>query len=141
MPSSERRIVLIACSSKKLSESARARDLYISPLFQLSFAYAEALNPDAIYILSAKHGFVRPDHILLPYDESLREMGATEMKKWAERVLMGLRLVADPWNNEFIILAGERYRRYLEPQLMNVQVPLKGLRIGQQLQFLKRALT
>ena len=51
-------IVLIPCVSKKLNYGAKAKDLYISPLFKYSLAYARKLNPDMIYILSAKHRLV-----------------------------------------------------------------------------------
>jgi len=34
-------IVLISCVSKKLNHQTSARDLYISPLFRLSLAYAQ----------------------------------------------------------------------------------------------------
>ena len=34
------KIVLISCVSKKLDHSAKARDMYISPLFKLSLKYA-----------------------------------------------------------------------------------------------------
>ena len=47
--------VLISCVSKKLDHSAKARDMYISPLFKLSLKYAQKLNPDKIFILSAKY--------------------------------------------------------------------------------------
>ena len=39
---------------------------------------------------------------------------------------------------EFIFLAGERYRKFISPSMPNMKVPLKGLRIGEQLQTLKR---
>ena len=47
-----KRIVLISCVSKKLPHPARAKDLYVSPLFRLNLQYARKLQPDAIYILS-----------------------------------------------------------------------------------------
>jgi len=51
-----KKIVLISCVKRKLPHRVPAKDLYISQLFKLSFAYAQRLRPDAIYILSAKHG-------------------------------------------------------------------------------------
>lgn len=133
-------IVLIACSRNKLSEFARARDLYISPLFRLCFDYAQSLGADAIRILSAKYGLVRPEQVLVPYDESLNTMDRAAVKAWAAGVLTQLRQEADLERDEFILLAGSRYRRFIEPELRHVKVPLKGLAIGKQLQYLKRAL-
>lgn len=51
-----KKIGLISCVSKKLNCKTKAKDLYTSPLFKYSLAYARKLNPDKIYILSAKYG-------------------------------------------------------------------------------------
>lgn len=40
-------------------------------------------------------------------------------------------------NDEVIFLAGEKYRKYLINQICNYKIPMKGLTIGKQLQFLK----
>lgn len=53
-----KKIVLISCVSQKRSHRSKAKDLYISALFKKNLAYARRLNPDAIYILSAKYGLV-----------------------------------------------------------------------------------
>ena len=67
-------IVLISCVSKKLAHAARARDIYVSPLFRLNLAYAESLKPDAIYVLSAKHGLLAlEDQIETVPDEFLKK--------------------------------------------------------------------
>lgn len=50
-----KRIVLISCVSKKRNVKSKAKDLYKGPLFTNSLAYGQALKPDKIYILSAKH--------------------------------------------------------------------------------------
>jgi hypothetical protein len=133
------KIVLISCVSKKLSRDARARELYVSPLFKGALAYAESLHPDAIYVLSAKHGLVELDQIVRPYNETLNTQKDAVIKEWATRVLAQLASKADVRNDEFIFLAGERYRRHLIPALRHVEIPLQGLGLGKQLQFLKRA--
>ena len=38
-------------------------------------------------------------------------------------------------NDKFIILAGDKYRKYITPELAHWSAPLKGLRIGQQLSW------
>ena len=135
------RIVLISCVSKKLNKPARARDLYISPLFRFNLAYAESLKPDEIFILSAKHGLVPIDQQLAPYNETLNAKKVVDVEAWARGVCQQLRRVADLENDEFIFLAGERYRRFIVPELRQVRIPLEGLGLGRQLRFLKRALT
>jgi len=135
-----RHIVLISCVSKKLGKPVRARDLYISPLFKFNLAFAESLKPEAIYILSAKHGLVKLDQRLVPYNETLNTKKVSEIETWAEKVLAQLHRVADLEHDEFIFLAGERYRRFILPRMRHARVPLKGLGLGRQLQFLKRTL-
>lgn len=38
--------------------------------------------------------------------------------------------------DRFTILAGQTYRRHLVPELSTAEVPMEGMRIGEQLQFL-----
>lgn len=135
-----RKIVLISCVSKKLSKPAKARDLYISPLFKFNLAYAKSLKPNTIYVLSAKYGLVRLDQKLFPYNETLNTKKVGDIKTWAKNVLSQLRQVADLERDEFILLAGERYRRFIMPDMRHTRVPLAGLGLGRQLQFLKRKL-
>lgn len=133
-----RRIVLISCVSKKLSQSAPARELYISPLFRFNLAYAESLRPDAIFILSAKYGLLALDTVIAPYNETLNTKKDAAIRAWARKVLAQLKKKADTEKDEFVFLAGERYRRHIVPALAHVEIPLKGLGLGQQLHFLKR---
>src|SRR5438874_6587104 len=113
----EKRIVLLSCVSKKRTQRARAEDLYISPLFRMSLAYARSLKPDAIFILSAKYGIVALDQEIEPYDVTLNNMSTTENRRWASSVIQQLRAVATVETDHFILLAGERYIRYLKDYL------------------------
>lgn len=49
-----RKNILISCARKKRSYKCKARDLYISDLFQKSLQYALNLAPDRIFVLSAQ---------------------------------------------------------------------------------------
>lgn len=130
-------IVLISCVSKKLSRKAEARDLYVSPLFRMSLRYAQRFAPQNVFILSAKYGLVQLDEEIEPYDTTLNAMSASERKRWAANVIAELRKHCDLERDHFVILAGQRYRQYLLPHLKSYEVPLAGLPIGKQLQFLK----
>lgn len=130
-------IVLLSCVSKKLHHRAKAADLYISPLFKLSLEYARSLRPDAIYILSAKHGLLSLDQEIRPYDITLNDMREREVRKWAERVTRQIEAEFDLDRDRVIFLAGQRYRKYLCPRIRNHEIPMEGLSIGRQLQFLK----
>lgn len=131
------KIILISCSSKKLSYLAKAKEIYISPLFKLNVKYAIFLKPDKIFILSAKYGLLDLEQEIEPYNLTLNSMKDAEIKTWAEKVLKNLKKHADLNNDEFIFLAGEKYRRHLVPEINKYHIPLKDFGIGKQLKFLK----
>ena len=135
-----KRVVLISCASKKLPHPAMAKELYVSSLFQFCLRYAYKLKPDVIFILSAKYGLVALDQRLEPYNDTLNTKCDADIRQWAEGVLQQLRSNVDPECDTVIFLAGEKYRRHLIDHIKHQEVPLLGLSIGQQLQFLKRAL-
>jgi hypothetical protein len=131
-----RHIVLISCVKRKGKNRAKSQYLYESALFRKSLSYARSLSPDAIYVLSAKYGLVDLDREIDPYDETLKNMPMHEVKAWGEGVLRQLRAVADLKEDRFTFLVAERYRRFLLPHLSHAEVPMRGLGIGQQLQYL-----
>jgi hypothetical protein len=131
-----KKIVLISCVAMKRPHKSPAKDLYISPLFKGNLQYARSLKPDAIYILSAKYGLLELDELIEPYNVTLNNMGVAESRAWAVRVLEQLREKADLQNDHFIFLAGDKYRRHLVPHLASYEIPMEGLTIGKQLQFL-----
>lgn len=133
-----KKIILISCVSKKLEHKAKAKELYISPLFVKNLHYAELLNPDIIFVLSAKYGLVDLNHEIEPYNLTLNNMSAFQIREWTDRVLHQLRMVTDVENDDFIILAGNNYRKYLLPHLAHYKVPMEGLSIGRQLQWLTK---
>jgi len=98
--------------------------------------YAQIHYPDKIFILSAKYGLVELEQEIEPYDLTLNKMSAVNIKRWAAYVLHQLAEHADLQQDQFIFLAGEKYRRYLVPYMTHVQIPLEGLSIGRQLQRL-----
>lgn len=132
------RVALISCVSLKLDHPAPARELYTSPLFKKAYAYAKSLEPGAVYILSAEHGLVPEGKVLAPYNTTLNSMGVLQRKNWSERVLTSLRQETNLETDEFIVLAGERYREFLIPHMKHYTTPLKGLGIGRQLAWLSQ---
>ena len=137
MGSSDMRpIVLLSCVKSKRSHRCRAGDMYISPLFQKMMAYAESLNPKGIFILSAKYGLLNPNDIIEPYEQTLKAMKAAERRTWAKSVIEELREHSDLYNDHFVFLAGTAYRQDLIPYLKRYSVPMEGLGLGKQLQWL-----
>jgi cytoplasmic iron level regulating protein YaaA (DUF328/UPF0246 family) len=138
--SSDRRIYLISCVSQKTPYRAPARDLYVSPLFQKARAYV-LKSGSPWFILSAEHGLVHPDDVLAPYEKTLNNMRVAERRAWAEKVQSQMEQ-ALPDADEVIIFAGKAYYQYLEPwvcaRFASVQIPMRELPIGKQLQWLSQ---
>ena len=134
------KIALIACCKSKAEQRCSAKDLYISPLFKGSYAFAKKLGADKIFILSAKHFLVSEDEELEPYNTTLNNMKSEDIREWAEEVKRGLREKTDVEHDEFIILAGEKYRKYIVDILKHKTVPLQGKGIGKQLSYLKKTI-
>jgi len=138
-----RHIVLISCTKRKLSYTAPAETLYgKSPLFKFSLAYARTLQPDVIFVLSAKYGLVTLDQIITPYEQTLKNMKRADRAIWGQQVLRQLANTCNLSTDRFTILAGRAYYEMLVPALLNPEnsFPLKGLGQGKRLQFLKRHL-
>jgi hypothetical protein len=129
--------VLISCVSKKLERKAKAEDLYISALFKYNLQYAKSMDADRIFILSAKHGLLDLEEEIEPYNQTLNNMKTGEIRLWAEKVFFQLKESTDIKNDHFVFLAGDKYRKYLLPHISSYEIPLKGKRIGEQLQYLK----
>ena len=132
-----KKIVLISCVKKKMDRRTKAEEMYISTLFKNNLKYAKSLNPSNIFILSAEHGLLELNTEIDPYDKTLNKMCINDIKKWSELVLKKLQIFADLNFDEFIILAGIRYRKFLIPSLKNVKIPMVGLEFGKQLKWLK----
>lgn len=130
--------ILISCVSQKLKKKSQARDLYISDWFSKAKTYADILG-DQWMILSAKHGLLEPETMIEPYERSLYECKREERKIWAKKVAGEIESKI-PFGSTIIILAGNIYREFLIPLLeenYSIEIPMKGLKIGQQKSFLK----
>ncbi len=133
-------IGLVACVGKKRPHAAPAQELYDSALFDKSRQFVSR-RCDRWFILSAKHGLLEPTAVVEPYEETLNGKTSEERRAWARRVWTALRRRLRP-GDRVTILAGKNYREFLCPFLAEygcrVEVPLRGLRIGQQLQWFSR---
>ena len=132
------KVVCISCVKSKKPQRSRAGDLYTSALFKFSLRYAQSLEPNHIFVLSAKHGVLQLSDDVDPYEQTLKTMLKHERLSWAEKVIGQLHQWSDLARDHFIFLAGTRYRENLVPHIRNWSVPMEGLRFGQQLQWLKQ---
>jgi hypothetical protein len=127
--------VLIACSAKKRTDLAvtTARQLYQGDLFKKSVAWAEAHGLPWL-VLSAYYGVLKPDDAVGPYDVTLQKMSKYDRGVWNRQVTNQLR--EGGYKGPFIILAGALYRGWAIDRL-DVEVPMRGLGIGEQKKWLK----
>lgn len=132
------KIVLLSCTKSKLDKPSPAQDLYsASPMFKKTLEYGKSLEPDKMYILSAKHHLVPMAKVLAPYDKTLKEMPKKEKEAWAEETVKqmksaGLNLDKDT----FIFLTGSEYMKPLKPFVKNTEAPMEGKRLGERLGWL-----
>ena len=137
---SMQQVYLVSCVGKKGLQPATAALLYESAWFQKARRFVEGREAPW-HILSAAYGLVHPDQRIAPYDLSLNQTDSVGRALWAERVAEDLKCrYTEP--TRFVLLAGNAYREHLVPRLEAaghaVEVPMRGMGIGQQLSWLDR---
>lgn len=130
-------IVFISCVKKKQSHESKAKDMYISDFFKSQLKYAYSLNPSRIFILSAKYGVVELEDTIQPYEKTLNNMTVSEREEWGKMVTAQLESKKINFNEKTIFLCGEKYRKNIIDLFSDVEIPLCGMGIGKQLQWLK----
>lgn len=75
-------IYLVACVAAKRASPTAAKDLYISVWFQKARRFVERTGAPW-FILSARHGLVSPDRVIVPYDQTLNTMTVEKRRQWA----------------------------------------------------------
>lgn len=134
------KIALVSCSKNKKDYNCKADEMYSeSVLFKKVTKYIKNQKYDKWYILSAKYGLVDPETEIETYNVTLNNMKAQEIKEWSLSVA---KRFIDMDIDVVDFYAGQRYRKYLIPLLeqlgIKCNIPLKGLGIGKQLQFLNK---
>ena len=135
------KVVLISCVSKKFHSKSKAQDLYVSPLFKKELEYARLLKPDKIFILSAKYGLLKLNEVIEPYDKTLNKMSSNEIKCWANSVLNQLKKSTDLKNDEYIFLAGNKYRKCLLSHMKHHNIPLEHITLFYQQGWLTKEIS
>lgn len=136
------RIAFVSCVKTKADRPLPAQDLYISPWFRMAREYARR-NADRWFILSAGAGLLHPFRVTDPYDLTLNGMGVKLRKDWTAMVQEQMDRQR-MFGTKAIVLAGTSYREFLMPTFRlrfgDVQVPMEGLMMGQQLSWMKNVL-
>ncbi|HDR8194617.1 MULTISPECIES: DUF6884 domain-containing protein [Bacillus cereus group] len=141
-----KRLCIIPCGKKKIWDKhsnygpMEAKDVYISPFGKACQAYASMFFENWV-ILSAKHGFLRPNDIVLKnydlaFDSKSDEVISIEklQKQMVDKSLLQF--------DEIVLLTGKKHKKVvtkLYPEEM-ITYPLEGCKgIGYMLQRLKEA--
>ena len=69
--------------------------------------------------------YVHPEQVIEPYDLTLNSMGVTDRRLWSERVMAQIQ----PHLNDVrsvVFLAGQKYRKFLEPEVASLGVTVQG---------------
>ncbi|MER8438342.1 hypothetical protein NKH36_00065 [Mesorhizobium sp. M1312] len=131
-------VTLVSCVKSKLPHKAAAKKLYTSAQFRGKRRFAEATGK-RWYVLSALYGLVEPDTTIDPYHRTLKTLPTEQRRMWAQETFNAL-MQAEPGLQNVIILAGQRYREFLVPKLLDlgikVDIPMAYLRQGEQLAWL-----
>jgi len=129
---------LVSCTKSKEPHACRAEEMYVpSALFRKAWQYAgEHYGSRAI--LSAKYGLLLADDVIAPYDESLRDATAAQRFAWAKMVLDQMRRRLDMSEIRDVYFHCPKAYSYplaavLEELGMQVHLPMKGLKQGEQL--------
>jgi hypothetical protein len=136
-------IGLVACSKTKLDRRAPARDLYASPMFRLSLAYAEA-RCERVYVASAAHDLLELDRELAPYDRTMADLSPVQRQLFGAAIVRGL-VDRHGWDFDLLVLAGAAYVDPIARALARLGAglrliePLRGMQIGERLSFLSHA--
>jgi len=102
---------MLGCSHTKRPLPGPATDVYDGPLFRtLRRRLPEIRLPLDIFVISARHGIVRQDDQIEPYDEKLSKALKPE---FAGRIAAQLSDLLPPQLNRVLILAPKDYIAYL----------------------------
>jgi hypothetical protein len=137
MKAADSRVILLGCVKSKLGHRARAKDLYVSPLWRGRRAYAEASGCPWL-ILSAKHGLLDPEQTIAPYDVALAHLDADARCQWGPRAIHALtERYGSLTGMTFEVHAGDAYYLAIASRLAELGAtlsrPLAGLGMGSQL--------
>lgn len=79
-------VCLIGCGRKKSGKKKSARELYVSDRFKAALSLAERYC-DCTFVVSAKHGLLKLDEPVQPYDLSIDSLDESSVSEWASSVV------------------------------------------------------
>ena len=135
-------VIILGCVSSKRSAPAKAKDLYVSPMFAKRRRYAESAGKPW-FIFSAEYGIIHPEVVIAPYDVSMARLPGDKLRAKGVWAVDQLEALAGPLRGKTVeIHAGAAYVRSINGPLAKrgaiLVNPLEGLRFGYQLQWYDR---
>lgn len=129
--------IFLSCTKEKAKQRCKAREMYMpSSLFAKSYTYAKSLNPDKMYILSAKHHLLPLSREISPYNQTLNNAGVEERKEWAEEVYKQMKKVGIDFDAKTYFFCGENYLEFLKDYFPNHKSMYAGKGIGEIMHWL-----
>jgi len=135
-------VYLITCTKTKDEAPGlhRADELYTSAYFKKMRRLAE-LQADCWFILSDKYGLLCPQQMISCYEVDLKKLPQYQRREWSQKTLEQILTETSP-TDTIVMLAGSIYLEFLGRELQrrgySVKEPMKGLRIGERLQWLDK---
>ena len=133
-------LYLVSCTKSKHGTAMEARDLYTaSTRFSYSRCIVESTGKPW-FILSAKHGLLRPESIIEPYERAMKDLSRPQRRLWGLQVMATLDQHLDGVTR-VCFLTGRDYYEFLLGSLAErgiiAETPLSNLNQGKQNQWLK----
>lgn len=129
--------IFLSCTKEKENKRCKAREMYMpSSLFSKSYEYAKSLNPDKIYILSAKHHLLPLSREIEPYNVTLNDASVEERKEWTEEVLKQMKAAHIDFNAKTYFFCCENYIEFLKEYFPNSESIYAGKGIGEIMHWL-----
>lgn len=139
-PLARNAVIIVAGSGPQAAAAAPAAQLYADEMVKLSCAYASVLTNIGSarhwYLMSAKHGLLRPDQVVEPYAEiwDWKYLGGERARAMLVKIWFDLARVSDVKPSTLIILADPRIVDVLGEAAsrtgMKTEVPLLDLKPG-----------
>ncbi len=121
------KVIVLSDTRNQKKGLMQAKDLFKGTFFKKTYEYASLLNPDYLFIMTAKYGIVSYHDIISSYNLDvldIDEIGLTNnFLKTIRTLIRNTNLVED----EFLLLCKDRYTKLITPWLNNYRIPLGKL--------------